>query len=442
MKLNVNFSSVGFGKVFQKTETISNVVPNKQTILDVANVLSDTTAPRGQPVEFKSVAALVGVDYVGYIIEKERFDPKSHLWIKIDEFKLIGSKSNVFRDTRVAYGVTYRYRMKSVLKATVKKEIKSLNHFSSTKDLQKFVVGKIQESLAENKDLLVQVQKQGNDGLVLKSSAGVEEISIDISDSIRTVLNADNTFKLVDSVNNQVLDFAHGSLSDEQFLSAFNKMATPSPTKEFEYISVYYESNPSKNWTVVDIVKLDPPGYPQTIKISPNSFQKEVIISWLKPVSDVEVKFYNVYRRAKINEPWTPIAEGLREFETLFVDNDVILGQKYIYAISSIDVHGIESFLSMQIQVEMNANIAIEKKEKDLVCVSGGGTTLDETTLILKKFFERKEQLIARKNIKIKPNTKFRDESKDFIIRVKSLDTHEQFELKVTLRNQKLQRDK
>src|SRR3990167_4000214 len=206
MKLNVNFSSVGFGKVFQKTETISNVVPNKQTILDVANVLSDTTAPRGQPVEFKSVAALVGVDYVGYIIEKERFDPKSHLWIKIDEFKLIGSKSNVFRDTRVAYGFTYRYRMKSVLKVTIKRDVKNLSNFSATKDLQKFVDSKIQSKLVQNNDLMIQVQKEGNDGISLKTSAGVKESSVKISDTVQAVLTPENTFKLVGSVNDKDLD--------------------------------------------------------------------------------------------------------------------------------------------------------------------------------------------------------------------------------------------
>ena len=222
MKLNVNFSSVGFGKVFKNAETISGVVPNKQTVLDVANVLSETTAPRGLPIEFKSTAELVGVDYVGYVIEKERFDSKTHSWIKIDEYKLVGSKSNVFRDTRVAYGVTYRYRMKSVLKATIKKEIKNLNSFSTKKDLQKFVTDKVQESLVQSKNLLLQVQKQGNDGLALKTSEGVAEISVEISDSVRAVLNADNTFKLVDSVNNLSLDFLHKSMSDEQFLKSFN----------------------------------------------------------------------------------------------------------------------------------------------------------------------------------------------------------------------------
>ena len=439
MKFNVNFSAAGFGKVFQKPENISNLVSNKEAILEISKLLPSVVSPPGQPVEFKSVVDLLGIDYVGYIIEKERFNPVTKEWIKTDEYKIVGSKSNVFRDTRVAYGFTYRYRMKTILKVTIKRSLASLVNFSARTDLQKFIDSKIQEKLTANRNQLARIQQESLDGLAVSTSAGDAISRLKISDTVSANLNSDGTFNLVDVVNNQVLDFSAGSMSDEQFLKTFNQQPTLEKESEIEYISFYYESNASKNWSIVDIVKLTPPNYPQTINIYPNSVKKETLISWLKPVSDVEVKFYNIYRRNKIGENWNVLAEGLREFETLFVDEKVLPGQKYIYAISSTDIHGIESFLSTQIQAELNPNIATEKKEKDLVWISGGGVSLNEVDLVIKKFNEIKEQLIARKNITLKPSTKFRDESKVFLIKIISLDTHEKVELKVTLKNQKLQ---
>lgn len=453
MKLHINFSSVGFSKIFKRPENISESVIDKEAILTISKYLSDAISPRSPAVEFKSLPELVGIDYVGYVIEKERFDPKNQEWIKTDEYKLVGSKSNIFRDTRVAYGYTYRYRMKSVLKITIKKNVENLTNFQSQQSLQAFVTDKIKEKLAQNTTLLAQLKAQENSGISFKTSSGIANNTLKLSDTVSAVLNVDNTFKLVDSVSKQVLDFSQGTpVSDEQFLKILNQGIDQKKTVEndVECISFYYESRPSKNWSVVDVVKLTPPEYPQAIKIFPNSTKKEIVVCWLKPVSDVAIdlgagnwsndpRFYSVYRRTKVGEPWTPIAEGLKEFETLFVDKNVVLGQKYIYAISSIDIHGIESFLSTQIQAELNANIATERKEKDLVWVSGGGASLDETGLIVKKFYERKEQLIAIKNITLKPSTRFREESKVFLIKVKSLDTHEQFELRVTLKNQKLE---
>lgn len=443
MKLNINFSSAGFGKVFQNPKNLSVTASSKKTITQASKILSNIEIPKGKPVEFKSIPELVGIEYVGYVIEKERFDPITEEWIKTDEYKIIGTSSNVFRDTRIAYGFTYRYRMKSVLKLTIKKPTKDLTDFSQI-DLQKFVSEKIKQGVKQNKTSLSLLQQQGNDGLDLKTSLGVTEKNLKLTEGIKHVLSDDNSL-IATQITEKTIDLFSGrSMSQEQFAKAIHKsiQEKKKEKKEFDYVSIYYESDPTKDWIVVDVVKLTPPQYPQAIKIFPNSTKKEISISWLKPVSDVEVRFYNVYRREKIGERWEVLVEGLREVETLFVDKNVEFYRKYIYAISSIDAHGIESFLSAQIQAELNPNIAIEKKEKSLVWMSGGGTTIDETSLILKKFFQRKEQLIARKNIVLKPNTKFREESKDFLIKITSLDTHEKYELKVTLKNQKIEGDR
>ena len=342
MNINFNFPTFGFGEIFKQSENVDSSLGTKDSIVAVADTLSKFSIPRGAPVEFKSISSFLGLDYVGYVIEKERYDPTKQQWHKTDELRLIGSKSNVFRDSRIAYGYTYRYRMKSVVKITVK-----------------------------------------------RPKSFLSSVGLDI--------------------------------------------------KEYEYISTYYESNPGE-WIIIDAVKNEPPVYPSNIKIFPNSNKKEIMISWLKPVSAAEVKFFNIYRRNQVGRTWEKIAEGLTETETMFIDTNIGFDNKYIYAITSIDVHGIESYLSTQIQVELNSNIAIEKKEKDLVWISGGGTKPDEIETILKKFYERKETLIAKKSIILKPNTKFREESRDLLIRITSLDTHEKKELALTLQNVKLQK--
>jgi hypothetical protein len=119
----------------------------------------------------------------------------------------------------------------------------------------------------------------------------------------------------------------------------------------------------------------------------------------------------------------------------LFVDRNVQVGRPYIYALTSVDVHGTESFLSTQIQAELNSNYALEKEEKKLKWISGSGAKPEEIDFVLKKFFNRTEQIVARRNIVLSPNTKFAEAEKNLIIKITSLDTHEVKELKVVLTN-------
>ena len=388
MKIGINFSSVGFGKVFAGNKNISVDSTDKDSVGHVADILSQVDLPQNEPTGFTSIPELIGLEYVGYVIEKERYDPNTKEWNKIDEYKIIGSKSNVFRDTRVAYGYSYRYRMKSVVKITVKKISQNAKNLEFLTDLRDFTSSKINSKITNNKDFIIQMLNEGNSGLESKTSTGVTEKSVKISDHTKVVLGDDNSLKFINSDlgDEQVIDFNEGVMSDELFLKSLNDLVVEQEQeKDVEYISYYYESVPEKDWTVVDVVKLIPPEYPQDIKIFPNSNKKEIVIIWNKPVSEVEVKFYNVYRRNKMGEPWTIIAEGLQEFEIVFVDKNVNFGNKYIYAITSIDIHGIESFLSTQIQTELNTNIVVEGRERDLVWISGGGTTIEEINFELKK---------------------------------------------------------
>jgi len=171
-------------------------------------------------------------------------------------------------------------------------------------------------------------------------------------------------------------------------------------------------------------------------KIIPNSLQNKISIYWTKPITfKRNVKFLNIYRRNKVGDEWTKIAESIPEEINFFIDDNVEFNKKYIYAMTTIDVHDIESFLSTQIQAELNPNISLEKEEKALKWISGPGATIEDTESVFRKFFTRDEQIIAKNNVVFVANTKFSDESKDFIVRIRSLDTHESFDIKLTLKN-------
>ena len=80
-------------------------------------------------------------------------------------------------------------------------------------------------------------------------------------------------------------------------------------------------------------------------------------------------------------------------------------------------------------------NPNLKHEEKSLKWICGPGATIEDTESVFRKFFTRDEQIIAKNNVVFVANTKFSDESKDFIVRIRSLDTHESFDIKLTLKN-------
>src|SRR3990167_1380673 len=328
----VNFTTSGFSKtISQNIDTIST---DKEELRFVANALRDIKIKSEEPIGFKSIPELVGLDYMGYIIEKERLDDTTNKWIKIDEYKIIGPDANIFKDTRLAFGNAYRYRIRSVSRYTVKKH--TIGFFGS-------------------------------------------------------------------------------------------------PSKTY-YTSFYYESRKS-DWVYINTQDSALPNYPEAIDITVNSYEKLVRISWLKPLDRENLlRSYNVYRREKIGDRWKKLAV-LNEKDNLFTDTKVEIGKKYIYSLSSNNLHGIESFLSFQVQVELNGNIKIEKKEKPLVFISGPGLKPTEVFDTIKSFTRKVENIIARKNISLSPAKKLDEDEKILLLKIKSLDTHETQELRVVLKN-------
>ncbi|MEK6882522.1 MAG: hypothetical protein AABY22_23070 [Nanoarchaeota archaeon] len=402
-------------------------------------------------MEFVSIPEMVGIDYVGYIIEKERLNRNTGQWIRTDEYKIIGSRAINFKDIRVAYGQTYRYRIKSVLKLTKKRKKNVVTNFDVLTDLKSFLQEKIKEDIANNLGLISNSNSLFNKGIDFKVSSGTEKQSIDILDRFSVVFDKDGILvidkslkkqayipleKQKDIFNIKMLTEISSKVDLKEILNKIVENKQSEEIKDFEYVSSYYSSKPSKKWIYIDTIDTELISSPTVIKVVPNSVKKEIIIYWTKPITFKQnVKFINLYRRNDLGQEWQPIVLNILDNVNYFIDKDVDFGVKYIYALTTVDVHNIESFLSTQVQVELNKSFSFEKQEKQARWISGPGANKDDVFSVFRPFFTRDEQLIARRNVVLKINSGFDEGSKDFVIRLKSLDTHEEYDVKLTLKN-------
>jgi hypothetical protein len=471
--VRVNFTNRGLSKAFSAPLSPESTTPDKQNVLQMSKILSDVKIQRGTPQSFRSLPEFSGVDYIGYVIEKERLDQSTGQWVRIDEYKIIGSDANSFVDTRIVYGNFYRYRIKSILKLTKQEEKNDLSIFDAVQNIKDFESQKIQDSLVENTPILSDLGKFTNLGLSSKTSSGEKTKSIALIDGVDFVATKSSTsivqssplvsFNLRAEKNlATTAGTIKGNLSDSALQQEINKSLQKTKLTKKGYYSYYFESNPSKNWIYIDVVDKTPPPPPQTISVVPNSTKKEIAISWLPPAnSQRDIKYFKIYKRKKIGNPWALITKT-REIDVdmngvvdevdendshipvntnLYTDRNVKFGEMYIYALSCVDIHGIESFLSIQTGAELNSSYDIDKAEKPLKWMGGSGTRIDEVSSVVKKFYNRSEQIIAKKSITISPDTKL-DSEKNLLIKIKSLDTHDVVEVNVVLKNINLNKDK
>ncbi len=434
--VKVDFTNRGLAKVFSDIKHLSPDTPDRESVVTIAGALADVKLEKEPADKFQSIPEFLGIDYVGYILEKERFNKDTGEWALIDEYKIIGTEATSFKDTRVAYGQLYRYRIKSVAKLTVR-ESKEVD--VNVEEFLKLIEEKIKQDNIKKHQAVFQQQLQG--GITHKKSSGKYSKTVKISQDTNIIID-DSSISMIKDVfegTSQTLSLisqlTSSKLKENQLQSILNKLSKAKKKIIVQNFSYYYESDPSKVWVYVEVVENIPPPPPSTIKIVPNTLQRNISLYWLKPGNDQrDIAQFAIYKRHRIGEEWTKIAT-LAENENLFVDTDVELNREYIYAMTCIDAHGLESFLSTQIQAELNPKFAIEKEERKLKWIGGSGATLEEIDSVLKKFYHRREQLVAKENIVLSPNSKFNDASKNYIVKIKSLDTHYETELKVTLKN-------
>lgn len=458
--IKVVFPNRSFSKVFATT-AVTKLSGAQATSLGVmADLLSDLKVTRETPPPFDSIKEMAGIEYVGYIIDKERLNRSTGDWHRTDEYRLIGADSNSFKDTRVAYGEIYRYRMKSVIRITTRSVTTETTTNNSFQSIYALITQRLNEEIQKNKELFFNTNNFVNKGLRGKNKPKIIEIKLfgDFiarfsTDKVEVVQAG--TPLAVNGRSLQNSKITHINVLGKSFNVYLPIKNTTITTQKEAFKSHYYESVPSKEWTYVDIFEDVPPPPPEAIKISPNTLSNQIIITWLRPSnSQRDIKAYRVYRRSETGEAWALLTEvdeidinsdgipdapvAMANSSNLFIDKTVNVGMKYIYALSCVDIHGIESFLSTQIQAQLNSNFALEREEKPLKWISGSGAKKTEISFVYKKFFNRTETLVAKKNIKITPNTKFNETTMNFLIRVRSLDTHEKKEYKLTLINEKV----
>jgi hypothetical protein len=445
----VNFSNRGLSKIVKKVESLGTQSPDRGSVRQIARVLSEAKIEKGEGVGFQSIPEFVGLDYVGYIIEKQRLDKQSGRWVPIDEYKIIGSAAANFKDSRVAYGQTYRYRIRSIVSVTYKKEKESHESLELVEDVRRREKRQIKRQLRQRLTPLSNIDRITNLGLSNKLSTGKVSTTYGLLKNLK-LRSDENRTEFVKSVefperlkntrrlrNLRVrdLDIMKGSISQERLQKQLNRAISSIKENVIEYESFYYESRPSKNWLIVNVAESIPPPPPSAIKITPNSTHKTITINWLAPAnSQRDIRKFSLYHKNAVEDRFRKV-ESFALDENIYVSSKFDFDSKHIFALTSTDVHGMESFLSTQIQVEFNPNYAIEKAEKPLKWISGSGAKPDESNVVFKSFLEPQDPIVAKESVTFSLKPHFNEENKKLFVRITSLDTHEKKEFNLTLKN-------
>ena len=450
--VRVNFSLRGFAKLINQA-SLSAFTPEPAALEVFGKYLASLNLHPDDPLTFTSLSEFRGLDYVGYIVEKERLDPTTGNWIRLEEYRIIGALACSYKDTRVAYNQTYRYRIRSVAKFTgYEPTVLRINAIQ--RDLAKILEKTTQDTTTKNLSL---VDRLFPAGLQPKSDTNTP-YAISLSDTIKVTVDSRGqpqfNYELdapqLQVVNSQALNSlaqlqtalaSNKPISDTDLQSLINGLQSYTPDKHFgrTYLSEYIVSYPSRNWQYVVAKNNTLPDPPQAIMIVPSTPNKNITVYWLAPPdSTYDLLSVNLYRRSAVGDPWAEIAHDIALDAPSFVDTDVELGRKYIYALQSNSVHGYRSFLSTQVQAELNPSFQFERVEKDLVWISGPGTRTDETDTIFAAFYDTSEQLIAYKNIAVTPARTYNDTNTTIVLKIRSLDTQEQQDVVVNLKNQSL----
>jgi hypothetical protein len=447
--LRVNFSLRGFAKIINHTN-LSPFTPEPMALEAFGRFLASLNLEPDDALTFASLPEFRGVDYAGYIIEKERLDPSSGTWIRLEEYRIIGSKACSYKDTRIAYGNTYRYRIRTVVKFTAANpEIVEFSLFQ--KDLSRLLLNSLSSNSTKNAPLIARLAPAGlrpqadandqpfvslTDNVTISLDAkGVPKFNYSISTPGAQALSSEalNSLQSLQSAlaTNQPLD-------DATLQSHVNSLQSyvPTRTSNRSFLSEYLVSYPNRNWQYVVVKNDDLPAWPESLQVVPSTPTKSISVFWLTPPdSQRDLSSFNVYRRNAVGDPWALVGQDIPLSAGTYVDVNVQAGAKYIYAVQTNSLHGYKGFLSTQIQAELNPNFKFEQKEKDLVWISGPGARPDEPDTIFAAFYDSDEQLIAYKNIAIAPSKQFNDVNTTIIVKVRSLDTQEKKEFLVQLHN-------
>jgi len=479
MFLRTTFSKRGMKKIYGETIVETNGKESVESAVgDFAKLIDENDIKSGDAIKSPSVADFSGMSYIGYLIEKQRLDESTGLWKKIDEYKIIGALSDTYYDTRVAYGKGYRYRIKSLIKVTKPEEVlTSLDDVQQ--DPRKDDVEQFLSDIEKNKDVLKNITEYVNKGLSTQRGTTATnqkegrsdkkmggEATIPIGNFIINLV--DNNMIVTKKATNTSIasinmmtnpTFLDGEVSQADLRNALNKELelknigdTGNTQGTIEYNSEYYYSKFQKGWSYILVTDKEIPPCPSYFMIYPDSKNKTMRIIWTAPDNkQKDIKYYQLRRRSSIKDGWMLLKKFDNTVYNWTDKYDMQFGRKYIYTISSIDVHGYESFLSIQVQVELNPKYITEKEEKPLKLINTAGarpdqytqnlghsvgTEIDIYSKVIKSSVELPPPIIAQKGIlTFEANPNYDEDNRTFIIRVKSLDMHAKEEIKLVLKN-------
>lgn len=172
------------------------------------------------------------------------------------------------------------------------------------------------------------------------------------------------------------------------------------------------------------------PDAPSDFRVYPKSKEKYILLSWSQRNKNRDVVGFNVYRK-KINDSYfiRLNSEVLSIRNNYFQDFDVEPDVDYVYCVESIDFHGNFSKLSAQILSK------IKLFSTDQVYCEFVSKLYQIEGFELSDVPKQKQNnlLVAKNGIKINTNPLFSDSSGDgdFILKIKSLDSGMEKELKI-----------
>lgn len=198
--------------------------------------------------------------------------------------------------------------------------------------------------------------------------------------------------------------------------------------------SYFYDSKFSLdcNLYVEDLV---PPPPPDNVRIYPNSKEKSIFITWNQKNKNKDVLGFNVYKK-KEGESFfrKQNSELIGIRDNFFIDYSIEFGEYGTYAIEAVDVHYNYSNLSAQYKARIiEQNIDLPKRCEELPqFIRDKGERIGELVPVLTS--GRPDNLVFfddKFKIRINPLYKHLDRNDPFLLKIRSLDTFMEKEIKI-----------
>lgn len=308
--------------------------------IDIPGVSLPPTIPESIPDLINNVSR-----YVGYVIVKEIISEDGEV-TPIDIIVVPDINTTTYYDFKIAYGKTYRYKIRSMF--------------------------------------------------LFVNNMSIPDIVKDSDSSIKTSGSAQLYFGNVFTTNSYYFDSEFSDPVDLECLE-FERPTTPE------------------------------------LQVFPNSRKKMIFLTWTQKDSSRDVLGFNVYRKKFSDLNFSKLnIEPISKRNNFYIDEDVLVDQHYIYAIESVDVHFNFSKLSSQIVAKIS-NFEIQSSqlcEEDVQLYKVAGFELGEELKIFDKYkyFQKKFKVL------INPIFLKTRENLTYILKIKSLDTGEEKEIKINFK--------